>query len=214
VRVVTREGGFPDPHVCGVANGRRFIAAPADALAPFIIVEGDSSLTTFLNTWNGKCAGAKGEARTSNDEGRFEEFKDALASQNDLLALVVMGAADGNIRQRMQAHAEGLCARGDRTACLMLDCPGRTLNDEVFHSQKCAQRMGRAYGDGWVESKFWRRSNWVEYSIKCTNRRSHVFVWCTQPRTECRRGMWTGHPEHVHGEPASLEQVAAKECSR
>src|SRR5207244_8813442 len=99
----SRHNSWGQPLVCGVADGKRFITATGQ-LAADPRLEGQVALTEFLVSWNSNCArSGRGEA-ISNPEGQLQEFKGALASQNDLQAMVIMVAAQQGLQERMKSY--------------------------------------------------------------------------------------------------------------
>lgn len=182
---VRRRYGY-SPSVCGTAAGKRFVFQNEGR--SYLVLEGKSDPSTFVNQWNRYCARSDKEM-AADPEGVLAEFRDAIAAKKaDIAAAVMLSSRDAKLDARMRGYAQEHCISGDQTACLVAHCQGGLLPRENM-TPKCAGLMGLAHGEGWVESRRSQRGAFTEYSILCLKGKDHHAAWCQSRDQWCRRGL-------------------------
>ena len=86
--------------------------------------------------------------RMLNQAKSFDSFRRAIDERQQYAAQLGKSLAQGQDLENMQRYAEGRCADGNKVACYVAYC---SEEPKVYYSRKCADTMGRAYGDTWME---------------------------------------------------------------
>ncbi len=148
------------------------------------------------------------------NEGKFEKFKELLKGGYDVGALGFMNLSAPPDKARMKHYAEEQCAKKDQTACSVAYCGAG--GGAEFLTTKCAQVMGRAYGEGWVEIRKRRDPGLDVTVVQCLKSKEVGEVRCSTTSRTCRHNLVNIEGSSVLGISGALsdiETAATDACS-
>jgi hypothetical protein len=157
--------------------------------------------------------------RMLNQYKSFESFKRAIDERQQYAAQLGKSLAKGQDLENMQRYAEGRCVDGNKVACYVAYC---SEDPKVYYSRKCADAMGRAYGDTWMEVRDQRprerRDNHELIRVRCMNKPNSIAFSGDGPRIECLNAGRCRHNYDskvgLSGYFSSLNEAATDACGR